>query len=157
MITIGTTGSVTQQLGGSFPTPLEMDSVKLWSWRPGDVHFTGLVVGPLVFCSLRIEELIRSQKGFFAKRFFGIRCFGATFQTQAESQPPHEGFPQRGRAAERPATFVGGGRRPPPLWRLAFGLSLGFCSKASNIEKPLCGEPLLRPYEQQTSFSGQDK
>jgi hypothetical protein len=43
-----------------------------------------------------------------------------------------EGFPQRGRAAERPAPFVGGGRRPPPLWRLALGLSLESCSQAAN-------------------------
>ena len=48
---------------------------------------------------------------------------------------------------ERPAPFVGGGRRPPHLWRLAFGLSLEFCSKASNSEKPLCEKPLLRPHQ----------
>jgi hypothetical protein len=52
----------------------------------------------------------------------------------------------------------GGGLRPPPtkgarrfaarplcgnpLWRLAFGLSLKLCSKASNSEKPLCEKPL---------------
>ena len=38
----------------------------------------------------------------------------------------HKGFPQRGRAATRPAPFVGGGRRPPPLWRLAFGGYVGY-------------------------------
>ena len=52
----------------------------------------------------------------------------------------HKGFPQRGRAAERPAPFVGGGRRPPPLWRLAFGLSLEFCSQAC---KSICIQFML--------------
>ena len=31
-----------------------------------------------------------------------------------------------------PAPFVGGSRRPPPVWRLAFGLSLEFSFQASN-------------------------
>ena len=35
----------------------------------------------------------------------------------------HKGVPQRGRAVERPATFSK---------RLAFGVSLEFCSQASN-------------------------
>ena len=58
----------------------------------------------------------------------------------------HKGFPQRGRAAEQPAPFVGGGRRPPPLLRLAFGLTLEFCSQISFEETPLCEKNLLRSY-----------
>ena len=38
----------------------------------------------------------------------------------------HKAFPQRRRDAERPAPSVGGSRRPPPLWRLAFGGYVGY-------------------------------
>jgi hypothetical protein len=38
-----------------------------------------------------------------------------------------------GRAAKRPALFVGGGRRPPPLWRLSLGLFTKFCSQACHL------------------------
>jgi hypothetical protein len=51
--------------------------------------YSRLPVSLLAAC-LQFQDImfIRSQKGFFAKRVFGIRCFGANFQIQAESQPP---------------------------------------------------------------------
>jgi hypothetical protein len=54
--------------------------------------------------------MIRSQKGFFAKVFFGSRCLGTKSQTQTESQPakrlrPSAAFFMQGRL--RPAPFVG--------------------------------------------------
>ena len=45
-------------------------------------------------------------------------------------------FPQRGRAA-----FVGGGRRPPPLWRLAFEGYVGY--RAMSRQKQMLLKDLL--------------
>ena len=50
-------------------------------------------------------------------------------------------FPQRGRAAKRPTPFVGGGRRPPPLCRLAFGGYVGY--RAMSRQKDLLLKDLL--------------
>jgi hypothetical protein len=74
----------------------------------------------------------RSQKGFSQKVFvFGIICFGAEFQTHAQSQPT----PRSGRQPKA-ASFMEAGFRPE------FG-----CSKAYNSEKYLRQKPVLRPYE----------
>jgi hypothetical protein len=76
--------------------------------------------------------------------FWELYDFEQNFSLRSKSTL-HKGFPQRGRPAERPDPCVGGGQRPPPLWRLAFCLSLDFRSKACNSEKLLCEKTLLRP------------
>ena len=73
--------------------------------------------------SKHIAELL---KGVVYSSLWEIKVFKTHdwvikgFQTKTNSL--HKGFPQRRWAVERPSPFVGGGPRPPPLWRLAFGL-----------------------------------
>jgi hypothetical protein len=68
-----------------------------------------------------VASFIRSQKGFSQTFVFGISCFGAKLQTQAESQPPYR-IPTKGagRGAARhlcgrwpkAASFMEAGFRP---------------------------------------------
>ena len=66
---------------------------------------------------------------FWKSTFFKTHDWVIKLDTNSTNRPKaslHKGFPQRGWAAERSTPFVGGGPRPPPLWRLAFGLFLEF-------------------------------
>ena len=68
-------------------------------------------------------------QGFGKSTFFKTHDWVIKLDTNSKNRPKaslHKGFPQRGWAAERPTPFVGGGQRPPPLWRLAFDLFLEF-------------------------------
>ena len=73
-----------------------------------------------MFERLAFEMVPTFQKQVFKKQE-SFCCDIALYPTYPPKASLQKDFRQRGWAAERPAPFVGGGRRPPPLWRLAFG------------------------------------
>jgi hypothetical protein len=94
-----------------------------------------LLANALLLLELRTRTIRTIHKGaeeFCRKVVSRQMKSGPAWEQSSKPRPKaslRKGFPQRGQAAEWPAPSVGG-LPPPPFSRLAFGLSLEFCSQA---------------------------